>query len=191
MRNVSVCVACTAIISMTNEANRLAKILLVDDDEIMVAALAGLLEAEKHRVECISDGLEALEHLKSFDYDVVVLDWQLPSMEGIDVCQKYRASGGKNFIIMLTGQSDTEHKEKGLDTGADDYLTKPFDTRELLARIRVCLRRPSEFHGEVLKFGPLECDLKARSLSINSTEIKLSPLEFSVLEFFVRQRNEV
>lgn len=169
----------------------MAKILIVEDDEILLESLTRFLTAEHHKVDTVSDGIEALEYLKSYTYDVIVLDWNLPGLEGIDVCRRFRESGGKSFIIMLTGQSDSQHKLMGLDTGADDYITKPFDSRELIARIRVCLRRPSEFHGELLKVGPVVCDPKSRKVQLDSKELKLSPLEFSVLEFFLRHPNEI
>ena len=169
----------------------MAKILIVDDDEILLESLKHWLAAENHKVDAVADGLDALEYLKSYSYDVIVLDWQLPGIEGIDVCRKFRASGGKSFIIMLTGQSDSQHKLMGLDTGADDYMTKPFDSKELVARIRACLRRPGEFHGEVLKVGPMVCDVRARRVELDSKELKLSPLEYTVLEFFLRHPNEL
>lgn len=169
----------------------MAKILIVDDDEILLESLHRWLTAEHHKVDSVSDGSEALEYLKSYSYDLIVLDWQLPGMEGIEVCRKFRESGGKSFVIMLTGQSEAEQKLRGLNTGADDYMTKPFDTRELIARINACLRRPSDFHGEVLRVGPVVCDVKSRKVTLDKTELKLSPLEYTVLEFFMRHPNEV
>lgn len=169
----------------------MAKILIVDDDEVLLESLQRWLIKEHHKVDSATDGLEALEYLKSYTYDVIVLDWQLPNLEGIDVCRKFRESGGKSFIIMLTGQSESQHKLMGLNTGADDYMTKPFDTRELIARINACLRRPSEFHGEVLQAGPLVCDVKARRVKLDSAELKLTPQEYTVLEFFMRHPDEI
>ncbi len=169
----------------------MAKLLLVDDDEILVESLKHWLTAENHRVDCTHDGLQALEYLKSYEYDMIILDWQLPGMEGIDICRNYRAAGGKSFIIMLTGQGDSIHKEMGLDTGADDYIPKPFDIKELLARIRARLRRPSELHGDILQVGTISCDVKARRVKLNGSELKLSPLEYNVLEFFLRHPDEI
>lgn len=169
----------------------MAKILIVEDDVALSESLKAWLETEMHRVDTVGDGLTALEYLKSSEYDLVILDWNLPGCEGIDVCRDYRNSGGDAYIIMLTGQSTQSHKEAGLDTGADDYVTKPFDSRELAARIRALLRRPPNINNNVVNVADLSLDMKSHQASMNGKPLKLMPLEFSLLEFMVRHPSEV
>lgn len=169
----------------------MAKILIVEDDIALSESLQAWLETEKHRVDVVNDGLTAQEYLCTYDYDLVILDWQLPGREGIEVCKEYRMSGGEAYVIMLTGQSSPEHKEAGLDTGADDYVTKPFDTRELSARIRALLRRPIPLGSNVVTVADLSLDMKSHQASIAGHPLKLMPLEFSLLEFMVRHPGEV
>lgn len=169
----------------------MAKILIVEDDEALSESLKAWLETELHRVDIVANGLTGLEYLRAYQYDLVILDWNLPGLEGIDVCRNYRDSGGEAYIIMLTGQSSQACKEHGLDTGADDYVTKPFDTRELAARIRALLRRPPSINSNVLKVADLSLDMKSHQASIAGQPLKLMPLEFSLLEFMVRHANEV
>jgi DNA-binding response OmpR family regulator len=168
-----------------------AKILIVEDDIALSESLKAWLETEKHRIDVVNDGLTAQEYLKTYEYDLVILDWQLPGREGIEVCKEYRSQGGEAYVIMLTGQATPEHKEAGLDTGADDYVTKPFDTRELSARIRALLRRPVPMNSNVVKIDDLQLDMKSHQASIGGQALKLMPLEFSLLEFIVRHPNEV
>ncbi|MBX9689470.1 MAG: response regulator transcription factor [Candidatus Obscuribacterales bacterium] len=169
----------------------MAKILIVEDDIAVSESLKAWLETELHRVDVVADGLSAKEYLKSYDYDLVILDWNLPGCEGIEVCSEYRRAGGDAYIIMLTGQSAPEFVESGLDTGADDYVTKPFDARELSARIRAMLRRPTGIGSNVVKVSTLTLDLKSHQASIAGQALKLMPLEFSLLEFMLRHPNEV
>src|SRR5271167_1443069 len=121
----------------------MAKILLVEDDQDLARMVVDGLTAEHHSVVAMADGLDGLDMLKRSVYDVVVLDWQLPGMEGIEILRKFRHGGGTTPVIMLTGKGGISDKEAGFNVGADDYLTKPFDIRELAARIRSLLRRPS------------------------------------------------
>lgn len=169
----------------------MAKILIVEDDITLCESLKAWLEVEKHRVDTVADGLTAQEFLRSYEYDLVILDWNLPGRDGIKVCQEYRSAGGDAYIIMLTGQSTAEHKETGLDTGADDYVTKPFETKELSARIRALLRRPTTINSNVVKVKDIVLDLKSHQASVAGQTLKLMPLEFSLLEFMVRHPNEV
>lgn len=168
-----------------------AKILIVEDDMALSESLKAWLETEKHCVDSVDNGITAKEYLKSFEYDLIILDWNLPGCEGIDVCRDYRSNGGDAYVIMLTGQSSPEYKENGLDNGADDYVTKPFDSRELSARIRAMLRRPTSINSNVIKSSVLELDMKSHQASIEGKPLKLMPLEFSLLEFLVRHPNEV
>lgn len=170
----------------------MAKILFAEDD----VDLAGRMELwlkhhEKHSIELVYDGLEALEKLECFKYDAAVLDWGLPSITGIEILKKYRSNGGRTPILILTGKSDIAEKETGLDAGADDYLTKPFDPRELSARLRALLRRPSEFTGVTLKAGDLELETSSHHVTMKGLEVQLTPREFALLEFLMRHANKV
>lgn len=171
----------------------MAKILVVEDDQLLGATVEQSLLQEQHQVDLVRDGVLALDHLKTIEYDLTVLDWQLPGLSGIDICRRYRSGGGRMPIIMLTAMSKIDNKELGLDSGADDYLTKPFELRELKARIRSLLRRPVQYSGEILQAGLLRVDTKTRQVSrADSGEvIHLKPNEYAVLEFFLKHPNEV
>lgn len=119
----------------------MARILVADDDENLPELIATLLEKDGHAVMVARSGTEAIQCLVSGQFDVIILDWDMPGVDGVRVCRGYRQRGGMAHIIMLTGRSDLTSKEAGFEAGADDYMTKPFKARELLARISACLRR--------------------------------------------------
>lgn len=168
-----------------------AKILMVEDDLDLAASVKDWLLTERHEVELLDDGLEALEYLKTYGYDVVVLDWKLPGMSGVEVCRAYRSAGGTAPILMLTGQTDIEDRATGLDSGADDYLSKPADPRELLARVRALLRRPAPLLNSSIKYRSLVFDLGARTVSVGGEAVDLRPRELALLEFLLRHRGRV
>jgi DNA-binding response OmpR family regulator len=124
-------------------------------------------------------------------FDVIVLDWMLPSLDGIEICRRYRAARGVTPIIMLTGKSMVSEKELGLDNGADDYLTKPFSVRELSARVRALIRRPQDPHSDVITNGPIILETAARKITREGSPVELLPVDFAVLEFFMRNAGEV
>jgi DNA-binding response OmpR family regulator len=169
----------------------MAKILLVEDDPDLAKLVASILIIDRHTVEAVNDGSEALGHLKMFKYELVILDWMLPGMTGKEICQQFRDRGGKTPILMLTSRSSAEEKEEGLDAGADDYLTKPFNPKELSARIRALLRRPQTVSAKVLQVGVVTLDPKTVRVHKDGEEIHLLPKEFSLLELFMRYPNEV
>jgi DNA-binding response OmpR family regulator len=170
----------------------MAKILLADDDIDLAEAVQNWLGGEKHAVEVVYDGQEALERMRVYKYDLAILDWQMPGLPGIKVCGKFRESGGKTPILILTSRAQVEDKEAGLDSGADDYLTKPFEMRELSARVRALLRRPpSEVTSNVLKAGHLSLDRQTHEVKRGDVVINLLPKEFALLEFLMRYPNEV
>ena len=113
----------------------MAKILLIDDDADLVDCLIVYLEYKHHEVEVAGSGQEGLEMMAASRHDLILLDWQLPDMDGIDVCRQYRSNGGKIKILMLTGMSDFNSMQSGLDAGADGYLTKPFTVEQLVSRV--------------------------------------------------------
>ncbi|MCC7527906.1 MAG: response regulator transcription factor [Candidatus Melainabacteria bacterium] len=169
----------------------MAKILLVEDDNDMCQQIESWLKHEQHAVEIVKEGPEAADRLKFYKYDVVILDWQLPGMSGVDVLKQFRNQGGSTPVLMLTGKGNIEEKEQGLDSGADDYLTKPFHFKELSARLRAMLRRPAVTTGNQLKLRGIELDLAARKVSREGEDVHLLPKEFALLEFLLRHPNEV
>lgn len=168
----------------------MAKLLLVEDDEGLAKMIAEWLTHEHHTVEVVHDGTEGLERLLCSEYDVAILDWELPGTVGIDIAKNYRQNGGAAPIIMLTGKKKIDDKEIGLEVGADDYLTKPFNMRELSARIKALLRRSRDVASNVLTVGPLMLDLAKFRVTRSGVEISLLPREFALLEFFMRHPDE-
>jgi two-component system, OmpR family, copper resistance phosphate regulon response regulator CusR len=166
------------------------KILIAEDNEDLNQELVLTLKGEHYTVDTSKDGADALAFLRSYSYDLAILDWDLPNMTGIDVLKTIRSAGNMTPVIMLTGKSRLEEKETGLDTGADDYLTKPFLSRELLARIRSILRRSAKVSDNVLRVRDLVLDPKDHILTINGVEVSLFPIEFSLLEFFLRHPDQ-
>jgi len=170
----------------------LAKILYVDDDEEIAERVQEWLATEGHTVELATNGEDGLQMLTGFQYDVILLDWNLPDMSGLDICGQYRRSGGGSWIIFLTGNSAIKYKEAGLDAGADDFLTKPFDIRELSARVRSALRRANTVYQAELKIGNLVLNTAKRTASVDGgDELHLMPKEAAVLEFLMRHPNKV
>ncbi|MCA9802049.1 MAG: response regulator transcription factor [Cyanobacteria bacterium HKST-UBA02] len=168
----------------------MAKILIVEDDIDMAGMIEDWLAHEHHVAEVVHRGDDAVDRLKFYNYDLVILDLHLPEKSGIEVLKAYRRSGGKSPVLILTGQNAIEDKANGLDAGADDYLTKPFDTRELSARIRALLRRPAELNANQLVFEDLILDPVAYKVFRGREEINLLPKEFALLEFFMRNRGQ-
>ena len=182
---------CT-ISSLLEELAAMAKILVVEDDPDVNRTICTALTYEHHTVESVLDGADALARLKAYNYDVVVVDWQLPGLTGLEVCREYRTTGGKALMIMLTGRSKLTEKEEGLDAGYDDYLVKPFDVRELVARIRALLRRASSrITGNILEIGKVKLEPNTYRVTRAGKEIKLVPKEFAILEFLMRHPNIV
>ena len=169
----------------------MAKILIVEDDRDYAEMVSTWLQHEHHLVESVHSGLDAQATLAINQYDLIVLDWDLPGASGAQVCKEFRDHGGKTPIILLTGRRSVEDKEQGLDIGADDYVTKPVHVKELSARIRALLRRASDKQSNVLRVGDIELDPKTFSVTRAGSELKLSKQEFALLEFFMRHPNHV
>jgi DNA-binding response OmpR family regulator len=169
----------------------LAKILLIDDDIGLSELLQSALEAESWIVECAYNGRDGLQLLESFPFDMVLLDWEMPDITGIEVLKRFRAAGGVTPVIFLTGKREIDDKENGLDAGADDYLTKPFDARELMARMRSVQRRAGQSFQQGLSAQGAELNLKLRTLRWQEQEVKLSATEASILEFFFRHPEQL
>ncbi len=169
----------------------MSRILIVEDNEELADNVCTWLTNEQHKVDSVGDGVEALRYLRTYEYDVIVLDWTLPRMSGIDVLKQFRAVGGVTPVLMLTGRRDLDDKESGLDAGADDYLTKPFELREVSARVRALLRRAPMPPSEVLKMADISLDKQARRVTKCGKELKLMPKDFAVLELLMTYPSKV
>lgn len=169
----------------------MAKILLVEDELALSEVVVDSLEAQQHIVEHVSNGREAISRLKFYQYDLVILDWNLPELDGIEVCRQFRQAGGMTPVIMLTGKREVDDKEAGLDAGADDYLTKPFHLKELGARVRALLRRPAQAVSAVLSARDVTLCPTTHKVSKAGQPVSLLPKEFALLEFLLRHPNQV
>ena len=169
----------------------MAKVLVIEDDTSLSRMIKDWLTIEHHNIETVADGKQGLEKLQYYQYDLVIMDWQLPGMEGVDILKEFRRTGGITPVLMLTGKNTVIDKEAGLDSGADDYLTKPFHMKELSARIRALLRRPQVMVGNVLTAGKFSLDPTNHQVTRDGVEVKLLPKEFALLEFLMRHPNQV
>ncbi|HEY9754125.1 MAG TPA: response regulator transcription factor [Oculatellaceae cyanobacterium] len=169
----------------------MAKVLVIEDDLSLSRMIKDWLTVEHHNVETVADGNQGSEKLQYYQYDLVILDWQLPGMEGVQILKEFRNKGGVTPVLMLTGKNTIVDKEVGLDSGADDYLTKPFHMKELSARIRALLRRPTQVVGNILTAGQFKLDPTNHIVTKGGAELKLLPKEFALLEFLMRHPNQV
>jgi DNA-binding response OmpR family regulator len=169
----------------------MAKILLVEDEPDFSMLIGEWLKSQHYVVEVVDTGEDAMDRLRFYKYDVVVLDWMLPGITGLEVCKQFRDSGGTTPILLLTAKKHVDEKEQGLDAGADDYLTKPFEMKELGARLRALLRRPQAFSGATLQVGSLQMDPTTFKVLRAGEELTLLPKEFALLEFLMRHPNQV
>lgn len=169
----------------------MAKILLIEDDLDLAESVVQWLKRENHTVEWTTSGQEALSFLAAYDYELVITDWGLPGASGPEICREIRSKGKVIPVLMFSGRNLIPEKEYAFDTGIDDYLTKPFDMRELSVRIRALLRRAAGLPSQVLAVDDLVLDPKTFQVVRSGQEIKLQPREFAVLEFLMRHRGEV
>lgn len=167
------------------------RILIVEDEPDLLDALKKQLQSSGYSVDACGNGLDAEDYLKMATYDAVVLDIMLPGIDGLTLLKKMRAEGNTTHVLLLTALDSIENKVNGLDAGADDYLVKPFAYDELLARLRVLLRRRSGQTTNVLEYGGLVMDLNSRTVTRDGTEITLSSKEFAVLEYLLRNPGRV
>lgn len=161
------------------------RLLLAEDERSMSRALTAILIKNNYSVDPVYDGEEALRFLRTGDYDAAILDIMMPKMDGIEVLKRIRAEGMLLPVIMLTAKSQVEDKIEGLDSGANDYLTKPFDAKELLARIRAMTRVSTVQADSVLKFGNLSLDRTTSELKGPAGAIRLSGKEYQMLELMM------
>ena len=167
------------------------RILLVEDHKPLVRALKQGLEEENFAVDVAYDGEEAAHKVRATSYDLIILDRMLPKEDGLSLLQRWRRDGVETHILMLTAKGNLEDKVKGLDHGADDYLTKPFELDELLARMRALIRRGHQAKDPVLRIGDLEIDTGAHTVHRAGKPIHLTPREYSLLEFLAYHRGKV
>lgn len=169
----------------------MSKLLLIEDDKPLATLLKSELESAGWQVECAHTYGDGWQLLKNFHFDMVLLDWDLPDGSGLKLCRDFRLDGGTTPIIFLTGKTDIDSKEIGLDTGADDYVTKPFDLREILARIRSVQRRPRHILHKDLEINGARLDIKVGTITHQNHTLRLSPTELTILEFFFRHPDEI
>ena len=170
------------------------KIFIIEDETSIIQLVQHNLEKDGFIVSSAINGNEGLKDLKKFEPNLLLLDWMLPDLSGIEICKSIRKNTSfKNLpVIMLTAKGEEEDKIKGLDSGADDYLTKPFSYNELLARIKAILRRSDpKTVSDTLKFDDLRLDRLEKRVFRDSIEIKLGPTEFRLLEFFLTNPKRV
>lgn len=181
----------TGVNPRCSNTKSMARILIADDDTQLCGLIEDWLVHQKYTVDVAHNGGDAQEMIRTYDYDVIVLDWDMPELSGIQVCKDYREKGGTNPVLMLTGKSSIDSKEVGFDAGADDYLTKPVELREFSARIRALLRRKPTKAVATLNVGDLCLDSAKRTVTKKGKELELWPIEFALLEFLMSHPNQV
>jgi two-component system OmpR family response regulator len=177
--------------SSPDEDNLTVRVLIVEDELRMASLIRRGLTAEGLAADVTGTGEDALWMARAHDYDAIVLDVMLPGLSGFETCRRLRSSGVWSPVLMLTARDSVEDRVTGLDTGADDYLVKPFAFAELLARLRALARRGEPERPSVLQAGDLRLDPAAREVWRDSTRIDLSAKEFALLETFMRRPGEV
>ena len=168
-----------------------AHILIVEDDLKLARLVAAELGFEGYRVTAAHCGLDGLAAAREAQPDLLILDWMLPGLPGIEICRRLRATGNRVPVIMLTAKDEVSDRVAGLDAGADDYLTKPFSLEELLARVRANLRRAYPEAPDVLQFENLTMDCQSREVHRGSQRIELTAKEFDLLEYLLRHPRQV
>jgi two-component system response regulator PhoP len=167
------------------------RILVVEDEPALRQQLERELKAQDYTVDATSDGKEALYFATDYPFDAAIVDLGLPGLSGIEVITRLRAKGSRLPILILTARGRWQDKVQGLEAGADDYLTKPFQTEELLARLKALLRRAAGAAQDILQCGPVTLNLSAQQVSVNGTEIELTTFEYRLLEHLAGGRGRV
>lgn len=167
------------------------RILLVEDEVSAARMLAKGLREHSYAVDVATDGEAALYQASVNDYDLIILDIMLPRKDGFEVCRELRAQGLTVPVLMLTARDAVKDRITGLDTGADDYLTKPFDFYELLARVRALMRRGQVLHAEMITVADLEVDMRTRQVTRAGRRVELTAKEYALLEYLARRAGQV
>ncbi|HEY0936194.1 MAG TPA: response regulator transcription factor [Trebonia sp.] len=163
------------------------RVLVAEDDEGLGAVLARGLREQGYVVDLVTDGETAATYLRIYQYEVAVIDWRMPRLSGLDLVDRLRRSGSTVPVLMLTARDTHADRITGLDAGADDYLVKPFDFGELLARLRALQRRPAAFQPPTLTLGELTLDPAARTVCFAGQQPSLTGTEFGILEILLRR----
>lgn len=158
------------------------KLLFAEDERSLSEAVVDILTYHKYIVDAVYDGNDAYDYAVSGDYDGIILDIMMPKRDGIEVLAALRRDGCRTPVLLLTAKTQVEDRIRGLDTGADDYLSKPFDMGELLARVRAMLRRREEFHPDLISFGDLTLNMQSGTLSCGETKFVLPKQEYRLME---------
>jgi two-component system, OmpR family, manganese sensing response regulator len=166
-------------------------ILMVEDDPLQLEPLQAALEKAGHIVDAIAQATTARSLMLERPYDLLILDWMLPQLSGIELCRQFRQAGKTAPVLMLTAKDTTIDKVTGLDAGADDYLVKPVDVMELLARVRALRRRSPLWQGDTLSLGDLQLHLDTLTLERQQTTVQLSGREFQLMEYLMRHPRQV
>ncbi len=167
------------------------RLLFAEDDRDISKAVKTLLERSGYSVDVVFNGQDAIDYIESGEYDGVILDWMMPKRSGIEVLTQMRAKGFSEPVLILTARDSVDDRVKGLDTGADDYLPKPFAASELLARIRAMLRRKEDYKHDVIKFSDIELDKPAMSVTCNGKSVRLNNKAFQLMEMLVEHPGAV
>ena len=174
------------------------RLLVVEDEENLRTVIRKRLMKEGYSVDACGDGQEALDYMAVSPYDTVILDIMMPKMSGMEVLKKMRAGGDQTPVLFLTAKDGIEDRVKGLDSGADDYVTKPFNPVELLARVRSQLRRYMKLGGSksvesdsLLRVGPFELDDKTKTLTLDGEPVSLTPTEYKIIQLLMSRPGEV
>lgn len=167
------------------------RILVVEDEHRIANTLKKGLEQERFAVDVAYDGISGYDLASSEDYDLLILDLMLPGISGMEICKKLRKDGNHVPVLILTAKGEIEDKVLGLDTGADDYLTKPFAFEEMLARVRALMRRPKESLGSEIRVGDLVLNQIEYKVERNGVEVNLSAKEYSLLQYLMRNANKI
>jgi len=168
-----------------------ASILLIEDEVKLARFIQLELDCEGYQTTVAHDGLSGLTSARESDFDLIVLDWMLPGLSGLEICRRLRSTGNKVPIILLTAKDEVSDRVAGLDAGADDYLVKPFSIEELLARVRAHLRRTQEPNLDVLQFEDLSLNRRTREVFRAGRAIELTAKEFDLLEYLLSNPRQV
>lgn len=167
------------------------RILIAEDERDLASALKRVLEFSKYEVDLAYNGLEAFEMSENKEYDLIISDVMMPKMDGFELTKALRDNNYSNPILLLTARGETDDKVLGLDSGADDYLTKPFQVKELLARIRALLRRKNDLEPEINNFGDLSLEKNTFELKCGNKSIRLTNKEYRMMEVFIKHSSSL
>ena len=167
------------------------RLLFAEDDRDIAKAVQTLLQRSGYSVDTVFNGQDAVEYIEAGEYDGVILDWMMPKLSGIEVLAHMRSRGYSTPVLMLTARDAVDDRVEGLDTGADDYLSKPFATSELLARICAMLRRKEDYKHDVIRFSDIELDKSAMSIKCGGQSVRLNNKAFQLMEMLVEHPGAV